>query len=230
MRAYSPDHPFLRDLHSRIEQAALQAEVDEQAIEQLCREALECQVYAAVVNPVWVARTATLLAGNTVRIVSVVGFPLGANRTDIKVAEATEAVEDGAQEIDMVANIGWAVSGKYGDAEAEIRKVRRQLPDRVALKVIIEANKLTPEQQVAMTKSVIQAGAQFVKTGTGFFGGATVEQVRRLAETAAGEIQVKASGGIKTVEDCLAMLSAGAERIGTSSGPAIVRQRNQLSA
>ncbi len=224
-----PLDPLLIDLHRKIEQAALHSEVYEQAIRQLCADAVTFDLHAVVINPVWVKLAASMLTGERPRVVSVAGFPLGANRTDIKVAEAVEAVEDGAHEVDMVANIGWIVSGKLNDVETEIRRVRRQLPDDMVLKVIIEANKLTDLLQFEATKAVINAGAQFVKTGTGFFGGATVEQVKRLVEAAKGQIQVKASGGIKSVEDCQTMLAAGANRIGTSSGPAILRQLKQLS-
>ncbi len=225
----APLDPLLIDLHRKIEQAALHSEVNEQAIRQLCADAMTFDIYAVVINPFWVKLASGLLTGERTRIVSVAGFPLGANRTDMKVAESVEAVEDGAHEIDMVANIGWIVSGMYGETEAEVRKVRRQLSTEIILKVIIEANKLTPAQQTDATHAVINGGAQFVKTGTGFFGGATAEQVKRLAEAAEGQIQVKASGGIKSVDDCRAMLAAGASRIGTSSGPAILRQLKQLS-
>ncbi len=225
----APLDPLLIELHRKIEQAALPSEVNEQNIRQLCTDAVTFDMYAVVVNPVWVKFASGLLGGKRPRVVSVAGFPLGANRTDIKVAESVEAIEDGAHEIDMVANVGWIVSGLFGEVETEIRKLRRQLPAEVALKVIIEANKLTPAQQTDATNAVINGGAQFVKTGTGFFGGATVEEVKRLAETAKGQIQVKASGGIKSVEDCQMMLAAGASRIGTSSGPAILRQLKQLS-
>lgn len=225
----APLDPLLIDLHRKIEQAALHSEITEQAIRQLCTDAVTFDMYAVVINPVWVKLASGLLTGERTRIVSVAGFPLGANRTDIKVAEAVEAIEDGAHEIDMVANIGWIVSGRFSDVETEIRKLRRQLAADITLKVIIEANKLTPAQQTDATHAVIKGGAQFVKTGTGFFGGATAEQVKRLAEAAKGQIQVKASGGIKSVDDCRAMLAAGASRIGTSSGPAILRQLKQLS-
>jgi deoxyribose-phosphate aldolase len=221
--------PILNQLHSRIEHALLHAEADESAIRRLCAEAIEYDLYAAVVNPVWVKVAAEALFESKVCLVSVVGFPLGANRTDIKVAEAVEAAQDGAHEIDMVANIGWLASNQFSEVAAEIRKVRRQLPPEIILKVIIEAGKLTDHQQIGSVMAVINGGAQFVKTSTGFFGRATVDQVKRLAVSAAGRIQVKASGGIKTVEDCCQLLQAGATRLGSSSGPAIMRQFKQLS-
>ncbi|MBK7141205.1 MAG: deoxyribose-phosphate aldolase [bacterium] len=220
---------ILRELNRRIEQAALHSEVTEEGIERLCAEAIEYDLYAVVVNPAWVANASKRLMDSRVRLVSVVGFPLGANRTDIKVAEAVEAVLDGAHEIDMVANIGWLVANRFAEVEAEIRKVRRQIPADIVLKVIIEAGKLSDQQQSEATKAVVLGGAQFVKTSTGFFGGATVDQVNRLVASSAGQIEVKASGGIKTVADCEKLLAAGATRLGTSSGPAILRELKQLS-
>jgi len=153
---------------------------------------------------------------------SVAGFPLSASRPDVKLFEATKGVSDGASEIDMVANVGWLASERYTDVEDEIRLLRKGLPYNVVLKVIIEAGKLSPEQQVEATKCVINGGAQFVKTCTGFFGGATVEQVRTLHKAAGGQIEVKASGGIKTLEQCRKLLTAGATRLGSSSSVAIM--------
>ncbi|HVP06515.1 MAG TPA: deoxyribose-phosphate aldolase [Candidatus Acidoferrum sp.] len=215
---------MLKDLHRRIDHAALQPQVDETAITQLCKEAIEFNFYAVAVNPAWVKQAAEELEGTDVNIVSVSGFPLGASRSDIKVAEAMEAVYDGAHEIDMVTNIGWLASDRFLEVEAEIRKVRRNLPDDIVLKVIIEAGKLTPAQQVEATKAVINGGAQFVKTCTGFFGGATVQQVKTLATVANGKIEIKASGGIRTIEDCRKLLAAGATRLGSSASVAIIRE------
>ena len=220
--------PILNQLHRRFEHAALQSEVDEAAVRRLCAEAIEFEMFAVVVNPVWVALSADVLNGERVKVVSVAGFPLWANRTDIKVAEAVDAVQDCAQEIDLVVNIGWLVSSRFSDAETEIRKVRRQLPPEVLLKVIIEAGKVNEQQQIDATAAVVNGGAQFVKTSTGFFGGATVEQVRTLHSAARGRIEVKASGGIKTVDDCRALVEAGATRLGSSSSAAILRQFKQL--
>ncbi len=215
---------MLKDLHRRFDHAALQPEVDEAAISQLCKEAIEFNFYAVAVNPAWVKQASEELEGSEVRIVSVSGFPLGAGRSDIKVAEAMEGVYDGAHEIDMVTNIGWLVSDRFLEVEAEIRKVRRNLPDDIVLKVIIEAGKLRPAQQVEATKAVINGGAQFVKTCTGFFGGATVQQVKTLASVAADKIEIKASGGIRTIEDCRRLLAAGATRLGSSASVAIIRE------
>ncbi len=215
---------LLHDLNLRFDYAALQPEVGEKVIRQLCYDAIEHNFYAVAVNPAWVAMASNELEGSNVRIVTVAGFPLGASRTDEKVVEATEGVLDGAHEIDMVANIGWLVEDRFVEVEAEIRKVRRNLSDEIVLKVIIEAGKLSVIQQIEATKAVISGGAQFVKTCTGFFGGASVAQVRNLQEAANGQIAVKASGGIRTLEDCRKLLEAGATRLGSSASVAIMRE------
>ena len=204
--------------------AQLQSEADERAILKCCREAMEFNFYGIAINPYWVPIAKKELTGTDVKIIGVSGFPLSASTTKIKVAEAVKGVEDGADEIDMVANIGLLVSGETSKAQAEIAEVRNNLPNNIVLKVIIEAPKLTPEQQVEATKAVIDGGAQFVKTATGFFGGATVEVVERLKKVAGGQIKVKASGGIKSLADAEAMIAAGADRLGSSSSAVIMRE------
>jgi deoxyribose-phosphate aldolase len=134
---------LLDNLNRRFDHAALMPEVDEPAVRKLCQEAIEHQFYAVAVNPVWVKTAADELRGSTVKILSVAGFPLSASRTDIKLAEAVKGVNDGAHEIDMVANVGWLVSGRYKEVEAEIAEIRRNLPFNVVLKVIIEAGNLS---------------------------------------------------------------------------------------
>jgi deoxyribose-phosphate aldolase len=190
---------------------------------------MQHRFYAVAVNPVWVSTAVEELHGSDVKILSVAGFPLSAARTDVKLFEAIKGVSDGAQEIDMVANVGWLVSERYSEVETEIAEIRRNLPYNVVLKVIIEAGKLSHDQQIEATKCVVNAGAQFVKTCTGFFGGATVEQVRTLHQTAAGKIEVKASGGIRTLAQCRELLAAGATRLGSSSSVAIVKESAALT-
>ena len=219
---------LLENLNRRFDHAALMPEVDEPAVRKLCQEAIEHQFYAAAVNPVWVRTAAEELRGSTVKILSVAGFPLSASRTDVKLAEAVKGVNDGAHEIDMVANVGWLVSGQYVEVEAEIAEIRRNLPFNVVLKVIIEAGKLSTEQQISAVKCVVGGGAQFVKTCTGFFGGATVEQVKTLFQAANGKVEVKASGGIRTLDQCRTFLSAGATRLGSSSSVAILKEMEAL--
>lgn len=216
----SPD----RQIAGLIEHTMLKVNATETDIRLLCEQAVEHRFYGVVVNPIWV-KTATLqLTDNPSKIVSVAGFPLGANRTDIKVAESVEAVEDGAHDIDMVANIGWLASNRYLDVEAELRKVRRNLPDTVVLKVIVEAGQLNEKQLQEAAKVVLISGAQFVKTGTGFFGGVTVQQVKTLAAITQGQIGLKAAGGIRTLADCRAMLDAGATRLGCSTSVEIMKE------
>ena len=168
------------------------------------------------------------LKGTDIKVVSVAGFPLGGSRTDIKVAEACAAVEDGANEIDMVGSIGLLRDDRFAEVTADIRKVRRNLPDSVTLKVILEVSLLTPGQVRNGVEAVINGGAQFVKTGTGFFGPCTTEQVAQLVGFASGRIQVKAAGGIKTLKECRALLEAGASRIGSSASVAIMQELGGL--
>ncbi|HWR83814.1 MAG TPA: deoxyribose-phosphate aldolase [Candidatus Deferrimicrobium sp.] len=215
---------LLNNLHRRFDHAALQPDVTEEAVRKLCDEARLYDFYCVAVNPVWVRTAREALQGSRVRILSVAGFPLGASRTDVKVIEAAKGVSDGAHEIDMVANIGWLRAAHFSDAEREIAEVRRALAHNIILKVIIEAGFLTEEQQIEATKSVINGGGQFVKTCTGFFGGATVEQVKTLYRAAGGKIEVKASGGIRTFDQCRQLLEAGATRLGSSASVAIMQE------
>ena len=215
---------ILKNLNRKIDHAALHSEVNEQSVLALCREARDYQFYAVAVNPVWTQSATRELAGSRTKVVTVTGFPLGANRTETKLAEALNGVNDGANEIDMVANIGWLVSGEYGKAEQEISTLRKGLPFSIVLKVIIEAAKLSTEQQIMATRAVINGGAQFVKTGTGFFGGTTTDQVKTLFRTSEEKIKIKASGEIRTLSDCENLLKAGAERLGSSSSVAIMRE------
>lgn len=214
----------LMELNRKFDHAALKPEVDEGAIRKLCREADQWHLYSVAVNPAWVITAAQELKKSSVKILSVSGFPLGASRTDIKIDEAIKGVSDGAHEIDMVANIGWLVSDQFALAESEIRQIRDSLPSETILKVIIEAGKLTQLQQTNATTAVINGGAQYVKTCTGFFGGATIEQVKLLFEAAGGQVKVKASGGIRSLDQCRQLIKAGASRLGSSCSVEIMRQ------
>jgi deoxyribose-phosphate aldolase len=214
----------LRDLHRLIDHAVLQPEATEEDVRRACQDARRYHLCAVAVNPVWVAVADTELVGSETKVLSTTGFPLGAARSDIKLSEAIKAVSDGAREIDMVANIGWLVSGQFQSAAAEIAKLRKNLPYNVVLKVIIEAGKLTPRQQMDAVNVVVDGGGQFVKTGTGFFGEATIELVRLLHRAADGRIEVKAAGGIRSLETCRSMLQAGATRLGSSATVAIMRE------
>lgn len=214
---------MIEELNRYFDHSLLTPETDEKAIINLCREAAEYEFFGIAINPYWVTLAGKELAGSNVKIISVSGFPLSASTTEIKVAEAIKGVEDGAHEIDMVANVGLLVSGRYKEVENEISQVRKNLPGEIILKVIIEAPKITPEAQVGAVKAIINAGAQFVKTCTGFFGGAAVEVVKRLHEAANGRLMVKASGGIRTLAKTEALIAAGADRIGSSASVEIMK-------
>jgi len=218
------DDLILHDLHRRFDHAALAPETDEKAVRLACSEAVRLGFFSVAVNPVWTSLVAELLTGTQVKVLGVAGFPLGASRTNIKAAEASNGVADGAHEIDMVANIGHLVSGEFAEVEREISTIRRALPYNVVLKVIIEAGRLTERQQIEATRAVANGGAQFVKTCTGFFGGATVDQVTTLVKAARGEVEVKASGGIKTLDQCRRLLAAGASRLGASASVSIMKE------
>ncbi len=209
------------DLPKYIEHTCLSQETDEAGIRSLCAEAIEAGFHGVVVNPAWVKTAAAEVNGTSVVVVSVAGFPLGAQRTDVKIYEALKAFEDGATEVDIVANIGFIKSGRFAETATEILTLKTMMEEGQLLKVIIEANKLTAEEQKQTVKALIDGKADFVKTGTGFFGPTSVEQVAALVQAAEGRIRVKAAGGIRTVEDCLRLIEAGADRIGTSAGKAI---------
>lgn len=215
-------HP--QNLNKYFDHSLLNPETDEIGIRRLCQETLQYKFYAVAVNPVWITRCREILSESAVRVVSVAGFPLGANLTEIKVTEAVKSASLGAQEIDMVANIGWLVSNEFEKAANEIKEIRRNLPYNVILKVIIEAGKLSLKQQQDAARAVIDGGAQFVKTGTGFFGWTTLEQVQNIYEIAMNKIEIKASGGIRTLDQCRQMIEAGATRIGSSASVAIMKE------
>ncbi len=219
----------MKNLNEYFDHAALKPNVDQQAITKLCKEAIEYKFFAVAVNPFWVKTAAELVRNTNVKVVSTVAFPLGANRTDIKIYEAARAVSDGADEIDMVANIGWLKSGEFAIVEQEIANVRKSVPFNILLKVIIECSLLTEPEQISAAKAVVNGEAQFVKTGTGFSGNVTPEQVKILFEAVGGQIEVKASGGIKTAGQCRELIECGASRLGSSSSVAIVQELQQLT-
>lgn len=188
----------------------------------LCNEAKECNFMSVCVNPFFVPFAKEYLTGTDVKVCTVIGFPLGANLTKNKIQEANFVVEQGADEVDMVANIGMIKAHQYDFVKEEIRCIREVTRGHV-LKVIIETCLLTDEEIVATCLAAKEAGADFVKTSTGFSkGGATVEAVKLMRETVGPDMGVKASGGIRTHEDLLKMIEAGANRIGTSAGKNII--------
>ncbi len=211
------------DLANYIDHTVLAADTTPQAIEKLCGEARTCGFKAVCVNPLFVAPAVAHLQGSSVLVATVVGFPLGANTTSIKVRETEEAIAQGAAEIDMVMAVGLLKANEEKAVEQDIAAVVRASGNH-AVKVILETCWLTPEEIARACKLAVQAGAAFVKTSTGFGSrGASLDDVRIMREAVAGRCEIKASGGIRTREQALAMIEAGATRIGTSSGVAIVK-------
>jgi deoxyribose-phosphate aldolase len=207
-----------------IDHTLLKPDASPTQIEQLCNEAREHEFATVCINSCYVPLCRRQLEGSAVKVCSVVGFPLGAMLREAKAAEAAAAVNLGADELDMVMNVGWLKAGADELVVSDIHRVVDAAQKR-PVKVIIETCLLSKEQKERATRLVIEAGAAFVKTSTGFStGGATVEDVMLLARVAAGKVGVKASGGIRDYPTCLRMIEAGASRIGTSSGVAIVRE------
>lgn len=191
-------------------------------IAQLCSEAREHGFATVCVSPTWVEEAAAHLAGSSVGVCTVIGFPSGATTTESKAFETTDAIAKGATEIDMVLNIGRLVGGDLRFVTDDIRAVK-DAGGRVPLKVILETCLLTDEQIVSACEAAENAGADFVKTSTGFStGGATTHHVELMRRIVGDRLGVKASGGIRTAEDMAAMVDAGASRIGTSRGPALI--------
>jgi deoxyribose-phosphate aldolase len=202
-----------------IDHTILKPEANASDIRKLCSEARQFGFAAVCVNPYWVPLCVKELQGSAVKICTVVGFPLGATTTAAKVAETNEAVRSGAREIDMVVNIGELKSGYLEAVEADIRAVVAAAHGAGAIvKVILETAALSEEQKVAGCNIAKVAGADFVKTSTGFGpGGATVEDVALMRRCVGDEMGVKASGGVRTLEDAEKMIAAGATRIGSSA-------------
>ena len=213
------------DIAQMIDHSLLKPEVTEGAIRRLCQEGERHDFATVCINPVWVSLCVDLLKGSSVKICTVSGFPLGANRPEVKAKEAGIAIKDGADEIDMVANIGALKSGDFKLVEEDIKAVRNAMGNEKILKVIIETAVLTDEEKIKATEIVMACGADFVKTSTGFgYPGATVEDVKLLKKRVGDRIRIKASGGIRDYNSALGLIQAGASRIGTSSGVKIVEQ------
>lgn len=209
-----------------IDHTLLKPDATPEEIRKLCEEALHYGFASVCVNPWNVPQAAELLRGSGVRVTTVVGFPLGATFPQVKIFEAEEAIKAGAAEIDMVINIGALKSGKTEAVEADIRGVVEACHRRGAIcKVILETALLTSEEKVRGALAAKSAGADFVKTSTGFGpGGATPEDVRLIRATVGPEMGVKAAGGVRTLGDLLKLVEAGATRIGSSAGVKIVEE------
>ena len=206
-----------------IDHTLLKAFATSSDIEKLCQEAKEYDFKSVCVNPSNVKLAASLLKGSDVLVCTVIGFPLGANTTEVKVFETQDAVKNGAKEIDMVINIGKAKEHDYKFIEDEIRAVVNA-SDGNLVKVIIETCYLTDEEKAEVCKAATLAKADFVKTSTGFgTGGATCHDVELMKANISDKMFVKASGGIKNLDDCKKLIASGASRIGASSGVAIMK-------
>lgn len=211
-----------KDIARYIDHTALTAEKNEQDILLLCDEAIENQFFSVCINSCHIPLARQKLAGTNVKICTVVGFPLGANLSAVKAFEAEQAIAAGAQEIDMVINIGWIKSNQWQKVQEDIQAVLTAC-NGIPLKVILETCLLTKDEIVHACEICKALNVAFVKTSTGFNkGGATAEDVALMRKTV-GNLGVKASGGIRDTETAIAMIKAGATRIGASAGIAIVR-------
>lgn len=215
------------DLAKKIDHTILKADATDQQIRQLCAEAVEYGFAAVCINPWFVPLAAELLRDSEVKVCTVIGFPLGANTVETKIFEAQNALEKGAVELDYVLNIGAVHSGRMDLIEQEMRQfagLRAKGCPPKAIKVILETCYLTDEQIVRVCELAKQTGLDFVKTSTGFGpASATVGHVRLMRSTVGPGLGVKAAGGIRTYEKAVAMITAGADRIGTSSGVEIIK-------
>ena len=214
------------ELAKIIDSTNVKATATKSEIKSLCKEAVQYGFRCAVVNPFYVKLAAKLLKGSNVKVCSTVGFPFGVSLPEIKALEAVKAVEDGAEELDMVINLSAFKSGDNDFVKRDIAAVVdvKRLSKEITVKVIIETAYLTKDEKIIACKLVKEAGADFVKTSTGFFGGgATVEDVRLMRQTVGKDMGVKAAGGIRTFADAVAMIEAGANRIGTSTAAAIIK-------
>ncbi len=221
-----------KDWASLIDHTLLKPEASEDDIRKLCDEAAEFGFASVCVNPVWVKKACEFLRESDVPVCTVIGFPLGATLSDVKAYEARRAIFNGASEVDMVINIGALKSGDVCAVEADIKAVVEAAHENgILCKVIIETALLTDEEKVRACLASKNAGADFVKTSTGFAkGGATVDDVNLMRRTVGKDLGVKASGGVKGIDDARAMFEAGATRIGASVGVKIAQEASGIKS
>ncbi|STY70466.1 Deoxyribose-phosphate aldolase 2 [Megamonas hypermegale] len=212
------------NINKLIDHTALKPNTNKESILKLIAEAKTYDFASVCVNPCWVALAHQELKNTDVKVCTVIGFPLGANITEVKVFETKDAIEKGAQEIDMVINIAMLKDKEYDYVENEIHQIVEAAKDKAIVKVIIETCLLTDEEKIKACELSQKAGADFVKTSTGFStGGATVHDIALMRKTVGAEMGVKASGGVHTHEEALAMVEAGATRIGASAGVKLLK-------
>jgi len=213
----------MENVASYIDHTLLGADATDAEIQELCLEAKEYNFKTVCINPFWIDYAKDLLLGTDVGITTVIGFPLGANQTQTKVFETKQAIASGATDVDMVINIGALKSEDYTSVSNDIKAVVDAAQGKAVVKVIIETALLSKTEKIRASEIAKQAGTDFVKTSTGFStGGATLEDVKLMRETVGPEMGIKAAGGVRSYEDAVAMVDAGATRIGASSGIAIV--------
>lgn len=206
-----------------IDHTLLKPEASLSEVEKLCREAVDYGFASVCINPCNVEAASAGVSGSQVRVCTVIGFPLGAATTEAKVFEAEDAVKRGAQEVDMVMNIGRFKEKKFRYVQEDISAVAASVKGRAVLKVIVETGFLDDWEVARACEIVRDAGADFIKTSTGFSkGGATVQHVELMKSVLGDQVEIKASGGVRNYEQAMAMIEAGATRIGTSAGIAIV--------
>jgi len=211
------------NLNQYIDHTLLKPDQTEQSIIQLCEEAKKYQFASVCVNSTWVKLCSDLLSNTEVKVAAVIGFPLGATTTEVKAFETSQVIKLGATEVDMVMNVGRLKSKHFNYVLEDIKAVVSAAGERAIVKVILETGFLTDEEIEEACRISVRAGAQFVKTSTGFGpGGATIHHIALMRNTVGPEIGVKASGGIRNAETAIAMVQAGATRIGTSSGVVIM--------
>lgn len=214
-----------QQLAGMIDHTILKANASEAEVRKVCEEALEYGFASVCINPANISLASEMLKGSKVKVCTVIGFPLGANTSAVKAFETDDAIKNGAQEVDMVINIGKLKDKDYEYVKNDIKAVVDASKGRALSKVIIETCLLTDEEKVKACELAKEAGADYVKTSTGFStGGATPEDIKLMRETVGPEMGVKASGGVRTYEDAMAVVENGATRIGASASIAIVEQ------
>lgn len=222
MAAHLPDI----DIATFIEHSLLNPTATPNQVRQWCEEAERFHFATVCVYPTYVRLATELLHGKTPKVCTVIGFPAGATTSAVKLYEAQEAVEDGAAELDVVINLGWLKTGKTSEVHREIAEICSETGKPV--KAILETALLTDAEKRLAAEICMDAGVQFLKTSTGWYAGATVADVKLLREITKGGVGIKASGGIRTHTQAIELIVAGATRLGTSGGPDLLRQRDNL--
>lgn len=211
------------NLNKYIDHTVLKADTTKETVQKIIDEAIKYDFMSVCLNPTWVAYAAEKLADTDVKVCTVIGFPLGANTSEVKAFEASEAIKNGADEVDMVINIGAAKAGDWDLVTSDIAAVVA-VSKAVTTKVIIETALLTDDEKVNACQAAVKAGADFVKTSTGFStAGATATDIALMRQTVGPDMGVKASGGVRSIADAEVMIAAGATRLGTSNGVDIMK-------